>query len=411
MKTLPSNTFLYLFVFFLCINKCLSGQKMSETIAFIQFKQRININVRETYPHYKILLITSKELLVSMTEFQTQFDKVIEIESLNEIKAKVPGEENIKYLTNDEYCLEVCELLNLRIDTYKQYYRNKLKMKDMLSKAKILVPRYIDLCDYKDQKLESIVPILADELRFPLVIKPKEEANNRGVSIVYDSNNLQEKLTEIYSHISAYQAEEYVVGDLYHCNIVNYKDENNIVQIGQYINDPIYLQSGIPIGSKTLSEADDRASTIQEFCLKVAKVLKLKRNSVTHLEFFIDSNSNCVFLEMAHRAPGGLASEMSYYHSGVQLEKLNFDFQISGDQADFKLNDVKQETAWLWFPRKYLELHQEKLELAKLQTLSNLYQFDYAITSNENPSDIQQGLILTNPCFTTRDSDLSLYLF
>jgi biotin carboxylase len=83
--------------------------------------------------------------------------------------------------------------------------------------------------------------MLIDKLGLPLVIKPRNESNNRGVHIMHNRDDLLSLINDLQPRLALMEAEQFITGTLYHCNIITYDNDNYVVQVGEYINNPVDL--------------------------------------------------------------------------------------------------------------------------------------------------------------------------
>ena len=150
------------------------------------------------------------------------------------------------------------------------------------------------------------------------------------------------------------EVEEYIEGELYHCN--SYCDLNSNIHIllsGRYLNPCLDFSSGKAIGSIFLPESSKYYNLIKRFNADVIKSLGCIQKTVFHLEFFITPKEELVFLEIAARAPGGLLSKAATHSLGVDIEAINFNFQIDANHYSPKLSCASGNYAfWCWVPKQ-----------------------------------------------------------
>jgi hypothetical protein len=392
---------------------------MKTTIVFIQYKQVVRIDmhayIQSLDERYDTLLLTTEGLRQQYPEVPSAFKTVLCYEQLDVTVISsllLPYAQNeIVFVSNDEYCLQLCDQLNNRDnkqDILADHFVDKVLMKKQLATANVQCPSYMALANCAKIEPNELSEMLIETFGLPLVIKPRNESNNRGVHIVHNADDLPRLIADLQFQLASMEAEQYITGTLYHCNVVTHNNENIVVQVGQYLNNPVDLIDGKPIGSKTVDRNSEIFIQLANAGKEIVHHLQARNNSVTHIELFLTPQGKCIFLEIAHRAPGGLVSEMADAHCGLQLEKIQFDFQIHqtllAEQRDYR------QAAWLWFPTSYVQQHNTSVNEI-VSGIEGGYKF-YSYTMPENPANnhVQFGLLLYAMDSNTLENDLAKIL-
>lgn len=395
------------------------GNVMNTTIVFIQFKQVIRINIHDYIKsldkRYKTMLLTTEGLRQQYPEVSSAFETILSYEKLDATvitSLLLPYAQNeIVFVSNDEYCLQLCDQLNNRYNDraiLADHFVDKVLMKKQLAQTKINFPNYIPLADYTQTDPNVLSDMLIETFGLPLVIKPRNESNNRGVHIIQDADDLPGLITELQPQFAAMEAEQYITGRLYHCNIVTYNNANVVVQIGEYLNNPVDLLNDKPIGSKTVDRDSEIFIKLANAGKEIVQHLQARNNSVTHIELFLTEDGKCIFLEIAHRAPGGLVAEMADAHCGMQLEKIHFDFQIH--QALLSEQQAYRQAAWLWFPASYIQKSHTSINEMVSGIEGDYKLYSYKTPDNPANNHVQFGLLLYAMDSETLENDLAKIL-
>ncbi|HEX6873305.1 MAG TPA: hypothetical protein VF163_19590 [Micromonosporaceae bacterium] len=158
-------------------------------------------------------------------------------------------------VTNDEYALLACRLLRAEFGLAPRHpdgligYLDKVVMKQRLSEAGVDTPRYV--------ALEPVVAVdgtaeaLVFELGLPMVAKPRQEANSRGVVVLATVDEVHDWLRRRDGQ-SGWQVEEFVAGPQYHVNAVVCDGSVVPVQVGRYLGPLLELPQGRRLGWRDL---------------------------------------------------------------------------------------------------------------------------------------------------------------
>ncbi|SDY61311.1 ATP-grasp domain-containing protein [Evansella caseinilytica] len=220
-----------------------------------------------------------------------------------------------------ELAAEIREKFNLPGMHLKEVlpFRDKLMMKDIVRKyTNIRVPHYkkihnsSDIYKFYEKNKKSI-------------IKQKDGMGSKNIFVINNCDDIRGFLNEI-SDLHNYEVEEFINGDIYHCDSI-VKDGNILVSsVSKYSCPPMnfktneYLYSNM-INSGSLKNKVIKANKeiINSFGLM---------NGVTHLEVFVD-NDEIVFCEIACRAGGAGVIPSIREVFGVNLFHASINLQIN----------------------------------------------------------------------------------
>ncbi|PXX71312.1 ATP-grasp domain-containing protein [Nocardia tenerifensis] len=220
-------------------------------------------------------------------------------------------------------------------------YRDKVRMKQVLEKAGIRVPRFA-ACVSAEQ-----VRSFADSCSYPLILKPLAAAASIGVRRVDDAAALDAALSSIV--LADYEIEEFVTGEIYHVD--GFADDAAHVPfqaVSRYINDCLSFTQGAPLGSVLLNPSPRRA-LIEEFSRQIVSALDLRRLPF-HLEVFVTPAGEPVFLEIGGRVGGAEVPHLLYRVFGVNLYEM-FLRVLSGEPVPAVPEHVDSSGGWLIMPK------------------------------------------------------------
>lgn len=215
-------------------------------------------------------------------------------------------------------------------------FRNKLVMKKTLSNSDILIPKYRMISSEED-----IINFF--ETYGKSVIKPIDGMGTNKTFIMEDLEELKLIINEI-DDLGNYEIEEFIEGEMFHCDSVIVNGEIKICSVSKYLNSTLDYKSKGYLSSVMIDDYSlyDR---IKKFNKKVLEIFKYN-NGVTHLELFL-SNDNLVFCEIAARAGGaGVIPSIKHVY-GVNL--FEADLKIQLQQPLYTPHTKENYAGWLVF--------------------------------------------------------------
>lgn len=213
--------------------------------------------------------------------------------------------------------------------TQGMYFRDKIQMKERINSAifknrpiSIFLPKYAPL--NKGMKLEHILSQMSKvDIKFPIILKPRNSAGSLGVYFVKNKRHLQEVLIK-HNNTTPYEVNEFIDAQVIHVNGV--VQDNCIKFISSYENGETPLNSGV-YGKHGEIHFEIKGKDIERKLYNIASEIIFRlgmKNGVFHLELFKDKEDKIIFLEIAARPPGGEIISLVEVATGVNLQKINF---------------------------------------------------------------------------------------
>lgn len=188
-------------------------------------------------------------------------------------------------------------------------FRDKVVMKNALRDAGCPeIPRFITA----DRELPEL-PWQAERY----VVKSRLGFGSRAVQVVSDLHEMNLARRELDAIQPGIEVEEYVEGEMYHCDAVVYGGVPVFASVCRYLTPPGIFRSVATRGSVTLGEGTLR-QRIVDYNAEVLRHLGL-RDGVTHLEVFHTPDDRVVFCEIAARPGGGGICTVVRQAYGVDL--------------------------------------------------------------------------------------------
>lgn len=291
-------------------------------------------------------------------------------------------------------------------------FRDKCKMKDRIVSQNssrtcvIRTPKYtqLDQMDYD----AVLVQAQKHHIQFPMILKPRSQAGSFGVHLVHDSNEL--KLVLENNLITGYELDEFIDSKIVHSN--GFVDQGRIVFAYNFYYNDTPLKFGctgnfdiahIEISNVLLNQK------IYHFASEIISRLGMQKG-IFHLEIFIDSQENLIFLEIAARPPGSFIVPLIEVATGINLQVVHCLIEMNRTNlADYlKLGSLSQKNKYYGAyiaPFKYKHsIKIVKVEVTNLHGVNIEKSIFPKIGSNVAPNAIlynNLGLII----FSGSDSD------
>ncbi|MFH1653069.1 MAG: ATP-grasp domain-containing protein [Pseudomonadota bacterium] len=197
--------------------------------------------------------------------------------------------------------------------------RDKCLMKEYLSGKGINVPAFKKL--YSTQNAIEFY-----QLYGRVVIKPALGMGSKNTYIIDTETKFNLALKCINNSILDYEIEEFVDGDMYHCDSIIVDGHVKLCSVSKYLDSTCgYLESQ-PLAS-VMEDDENICSRLQTFNSMILKAFGIK-NDVTHLEVFY-KDSNIVFCEIAIRTGGGGIIDSVEQKYSINLMETHLKLQLS----------------------------------------------------------------------------------
>lgn len=193
--------------------------------------------------------------------------EVAPAESWGKRLREAADDRRLELVTNDEYCLERCAALRRELELPRRLgvsvalYRDKVLMKEALTAAGVAVPAFLPL-EPVPAPSEAAAEEILGALGPRIVVKPRREANNRGV-VAIDSAAELERWLRAHAGERGWEAESFLEGTLFHANALVQDGRVSPLLIGEYVGSPLVLEGGGAIGSITTAPEEAVAEQVR----------------------------------------------------------------------------------------------------------------------------------------------------
>jgi hypothetical protein len=193
-------------------------------------------------------------------------------------------------------------------------FRNKDLMKQALAEAGVRVPQHAAA------RSTAGVWEAAEQIGYPLIIKPIAGAGSQDTYRCDDATALKDAVDRM-GHIEEVNVEEFIDGEEYTFDTVCANSEIEYFHIGFYRPRPLVARTHEWISPQTLTYRnvdDPKLAGGRQMGVDVLKALEFERG-FTHMEWYLKSDGEAVFGEVAARPPGARTVDLMNFSGDIDL--------------------------------------------------------------------------------------------
>ena len=372
----------------------------------------------------KFILIGSDYCLQNLSEENRQvFDKTYPIQrnfhrvDSKEVEAILLnylsdyGPENIRLLTNEDstqlVCAELREKYGIPGTSTEQLlpYVNKVISKSKLE-GKVRIPRYMsfDKKGYRKKPKVYLDGVIA-KIGFPMFIKPVDLVSSIDTYYIDNATTLQTVLDTVLSRSWDFEIDEFIEGDLFHCDAIIHRGKMEFFMAGKYAWPLAKFSKGRPMGSIPVNE-EGLLAQLKKISEDVFTCLGTF-SSAFHLEVFKEKKSGeLIFLEAAARTPGALVPNMYQIIFNMHLEALHYEVQMIVSDCNLKIEKTESHAAWVTFPKIDGNLAEiRKPKIAIKNTVVNFVQLGEEMKQAESLLDGSLSIVFWDKSYPKSRTD------
>lgn len=322
----------------------------------------------------RLVVVINEKMTSSLSDEQRKFfSKIYEIsecenslypKGLSEVQLEVILKKELAHLSNtrelliishNESCVDLAAKMREKfkisgmIPALANLFTNKVMMKSKLNGSHIRIPRYIDFTNAPQEKFIRCYEYIKEKTGVVFIVKPICGAGSFGVEKISNLNEFISFLKNKKNDLLKFYAEEYINGELYHCDSI-VKDHKIIKTLCLKYNFPMLeFMRGNNVGSFTFMEDSNVMSRLRELNADILSIFGAN-DGIYHTEIFLEEPSgDLVFLESAARSPGGCIIQV--YNKTYNINLLNLDLQLHlGDQIDLSASTPQVHCFWAYIP-------------------------------------------------------------
>ena len=172
-------------------------------------------------------------------------------------------------------------------------------------------------------------------LQFPVIVKPTDRSGSRGVTKVYEKDDLEKAIEKAiyYSFEKKAIVEEYIDGDEFSCECISYHGKHYFLTITKKYTtgEPNFIETAHVEPANLNNEMEEK---VKETVFKALDALKIE-NGASHSEFRINKKNEVRIIEIGARMGGDcIGSDLVAISTGYDYVKMVLDVAL-GNKPDF----------------------------------------------------------------------------
>lgn len=179
---------------------------------------------------------------------------------------------------------------------------NKLMCKRVAMSVGVKTSPFINITDYEKDRQR-----IADEIGFPVVVKPTSEGSSIGISIVKDYNELDKVIDKLFIEYNSCFVEKFIEGKEVTVGVIGSNSEDialpilELVSKNEFYDFEAKYTKGLTEFILPANLDEEKTHDVQELALLMHKTIGCK--GATRSDFIIDKNNEAYFLEI-NTSPG-----------------------------------------------------------------------------------------------------------
>lgn len=217
-----------------------------------------------------------------------------------------------------------CKVLSSSVGMDKAY------TKIIFEKAKINQAKYIYVKKYKNNdyiyvdnnmdekhiKIEELIDIIENKLKYPIFVKPSNSGSSVGVNKCENKKELEKNIEEAFKYDNKILIEQGIIGKEVECAVLGNEEKGievtnpgEILPAGEYYS---YNSKYNDQTSETLIDAritNEQKEEIKKLAKKA--FLAIDGNGLSRVDFFVENTTNQIYINEINTMPG--FTEISMY--------------------------------------------------------------------------------------------------
>lgn len=188
----------------------------------------------------------------------------------------------------------------------------------------------------------------ADDLCYPLIVKPRDNSGSRGVKLCRNKEELQEAMQEAlqYSHLDTVLVEEYIEGQEYSIEGLHYDGKSEVIQFTEKTTTE--FPYNVELAHKQPANlTENQKNDIRELVSKIANCMHFE-NCPSHTELKI--NERGIFIIETSPRLGGdyITSTLVLLSTGINMEDQLLNIAL-GEKVDTQTGRVEKASGVCFF--------------------------------------------------------------
>ena len=205
---------------------------------------------------------------------------------------------------------------------------NKFEMRKKMKENGVKTPAFIKVSN--DSSTWNV-----ENMKFPVIVKPTDRSGSRGITKVFNKNELEEAIK--YATKDSFEkmaiVEEYIEGNEYSCECISYKGNHHFLAFTKKYTtgSPNFIETG------HMEPSDIKIEYQEEIKNNIFKALTALgiQNGASHTEFKVNEKGEFGIIEIGARMGGDcIGSDLVQISTGYDFVKMVIDVAC-GKEPDF----------------------------------------------------------------------------
>lgn len=231
----------------------------------------------------------------------------------------------------------------------------------------------------------------ADDLYYPLIVKPRDNSGSRGVKLCRNKEELQEAMQEAlqYSHLDTVLVEEYIEGQEYSIEGLHYEGKSEVIQFTEKTTTE--FPYNVELAHKQPANlTENQKNDIRELISKIANCMHFE-NCPSHTELKINDRGVFVIETSPRLGGGNITSHLVPLSTGINIEDQLLHIAF-GKKVDLITGRVNKASGV-----KFLDLGEGKVEhiaseIGGVKNWDHMIDFQYDFKEGSQLKSFKTGL-------------------
>lgn len=231
----------------------------------------------------------------------------------------------------------------------------------------------------------------ADDLIFPIIVKPRDNSGSRGVKLCRTKEELQSCMNEAlqFSHLDSVLVEEFIEGQEYSIESLHYDGKTEVIQFTE--KKTTEFPYNVELGHKQPANlSESQKDEVRVIINKIAKTLHFE-NCPSHTELKINDRGIFV-IETSPRLGGDyITSTLVPLSTGINMEDQLLNIAL-GKPVDINTGRINKASAVCFFclPEGIIKSIDKKIE--EVKNWQNVVDFDFKLKIGDKVNKITSSL-------------------
>ena len=188
----------------------------------------------------------------------------------------------------------------------------------------------------------------ANDLYYPLIVKPRDNSGSRGVKLCRSKEELKESLQEAleYSHLDTILVEEYIEGQEYSIEGLHFEGKSEVIQFTEKTTTDFPYNVEL-VHKQPANLSEKQKNDIRELISKIAQCMHFE-NCASHTELKI-SDRGIIVIETSPRLGGDyITSTLVPLSTGINMEDQLLNIALGG-KVDTQTGRVNKASGVCFF--------------------------------------------------------------